>query len=628
MASYTRQWRPRFEQFLTHMRIDSKEVAAVDERGSPLKMWGSQKMFVDNIFQGLDNDQRMFAFLKARQLGISTISLALDLFWLAVHPGMIGALVTDTEENRDVFRATLKRYINNLPPELVGDEFRLGKNNKSYMTFEPNGQRLDFMVAGKSKATWGEGRGYALAHLTELSKYGNPAGLASFRETLAETHPDRLFIYESTANGSNHWKDICEEAERDTESRFVFIGWWAKDINRIKATNRRYKIYGADLPDQGETEKINEVYKRHNVVIDREQLAWIRWRDSDTSSSPQDKAQNLPWLAEEAFVNTGYSFFQTRLLNQDIDAATNPDNELLYRWKGYRYHLANDFWAIKMEQIRDRERIDEVELKVWDEPVKNAPYVIGCDPAFGRNDWKDRHAISVWRCFADRLVQVAEFATSEVESHHCAWVLAHLAGAYRNCIINLELNGGPGRAVMREWDVLRQQMRSPMYEEQQKTLGWDDPLSQARWYLYHRPDAMGAGYCYNFNSSRDTKYDLMNRIRSGYTTRILWVKSRRMMEEMQNVIQDGSTIGAPGRAKDDRVFAGALAYYAWDEWMRSMLMSQGLSYESVMAKETGEAAIVDQVVDRLVWNYFKKAEEDAANPRRNVEKYLLDRGLA
>ena len=628
MSRTATRWRKPFIQFLESVRIDSKEVAAVDEFGTPLNMWGSQRMMIDEICSGLENDVFWFLVLKARQLGISTITLALDIFWLLIHPGLLGALVTDTEGNRNVFRATIEKYIKYLPMDLVGSDFSVVNSNNTFLLLS-NGSRLDYIVAGtKSKATWGEGRGYVLAHLTEIGNYGSASGLASFRETLAETHPHRLFIGESTAKGYNHLKDMWDEALRDTMTkRAIFIGWWAKELNRIKRADKRFNIYGRDAPNYREQELIDEVAIRHKIHVDREQLAWYRWRASDSSSSDQDREQNLPWLAEQAFVFTGFSFFQTRLVAQDMEAATDPDNFDHYRFKGYRYIIGNEFWAINMEEITEMARIDEVELRVWEEPVKDAQYVIGCDPAFGRNDWGDRSCASVWRCYADRLVQVAEFASADYETHQFAWVLAHIAGAYRNCIVNLELSGGPGLAVMREWESLRQRLRAEMYAEIVTKFGWEDSLNQARWYLYHRPDSMGAGYAYGWKSSRDAKFNMLNGMRGSYTTRVMWVRSRKLLEEMQTVIQDGGTIGAPGREKDDRVFGAGLANLAWEEWIRQPMIAQGLTYELISKREAGELGLVNQVVDRLVANYFKRKDEEADNPRSGAPAFLRERGL-
>ena len=460
-----------------------------------------------------------------------------------------------------------------------------------------------------------------------MAAYGDPDGLASFRETLSETHPDRLFIYESTAKGFNHWKDLWDECARDRfGKRGIFIGWWAKDINRIKRKDPRFPSYGLQAPDERERELINAVETRFGFRIDSEQLAWIRYRTSDQSADISNIAQNLPWIPEQAFVMSGFSFFQTRLIARDM--GDMDDNEDEYAFKAFRYWIGNDFFATKMEQLGQGSNPEEWELRVWDEPVKNAQYVIGVDPAFGRNDWRDKHAIGIYRCYADRLVQVAEYASHNIEAHQCAWVLAHLASAYSNCIVNLELSGGPGKAIMREFDLLRNNLRQEMFSRQLREFDWEDVLNGMRWYLYHRPDSMGAGYVYNFQTTRDSKYDLMNTMRTAYTTRQLHLRSRPLLMEMQAVVQDGPTIEAPGREKDDRVISCALATMAWKEWIMPQMIANGQTYELITSQEDGTESIASSAVARCVANYFKRAEELASQePRDNAPKLLIERGL-
>jgi hypothetical protein len=88
--------------------------------------------------------------------------------------------------------------------------------------------------------------------------------------------------------------------------------------------------------------------------------------------------------------------------------------------------------------------------------VDTAYYVIGADPAYGSSDWADRFCIQVYRVYADGLEQVATFATSELNTYQFAWVIAHLAGAYKNSTLNLEVNG-PGQAVINELRNLKRQ---------------------------------------------------------------------------------------------------------------------------------------------------------------------------
>ena len=158
-------WLKVLTDFIKLLRIDSKEIAADDPRGSKLDLWQSQKIVLESICRGIDNGVRTFYILKARQLGVTTISLVFDVFWMAMYPGTIGALVADTPKNSSANRELIKRYIKSVPPGFFGKSFTLVKDNREFMLFS-NGSRLDLLVAGtRAKKAWGEGVGYSFAHL-------------------------------------------------------------------------------------------------------------------------------------------------------------------------------------------------------------------------------------------------------------------------------------------------------------------------------------------------------------------------------------------------------------------------------------------------------------------------------
>lgn len=627
MVKASENWLQVFTNFIKLLRIDSKEVAATDERGSPLNLWKSQEIFLKELCKGLDKGIRTFYCLKARQLGVTTVSLAIDLFWMAMHPGTIGALVTDTEANREANRALIKRYIDSFPKGFFGKSFTIEKDNRNFMMFS-NGSRLDFLVAGtRTKKTWGEGRGYAFAHLTEVANYGSKEGLDSFIEALAETHPNRLFIFESTAKGFNFWREMYIDAGRDTLSKKrIFIGWWSKDLNRIDKKDKRYALYGTHEPDAEERELIDAVQEQYNFNVTREQLAWYRWRCSDESKDMQTNFQNLPWTEGQAFVMSGFSFFSVRTLQKEFGVIKDPENPITFR--GYKYILGNDFHAGVMEPINSQDRIGEVELRVWEDPIETAQYVIGVDPAWGRNDWKDRHCISVFRCFADHLVQVAEYADSNTENRQAAWVLAHLAGSYRNSMVNIELTGGPGRAIMTELDHLRQRMQSDMYRDRASdSYDWDDFLRNARWYLYHKCDSAGGGYPKGWETHGGNKWEIMLQLKDAHNTGQLIIRSAPLIEEMLTVVQDGSEIGAPGKGKDDRVLGAALATRAWIDWVRGAMIQNGETMEAVLRAESeGEQERGGAFVDQIVRNFMRRQEETEPEPTAR-ERWLTDRGF-
>lgn len=598
-------WLGLFLKFIDRLRIDSKEVPAEDERGSRLELWNSQRLFLEQLAEGMLRDQRMFYVLKGRQAGISTLTLAMLLFWVAVHPRMIAALVTNNDEVRDAFRNVLDRYINSFPENFFGESFKKVRHNDKHITFS-NGSRIDFLVAGKNKTSWGESRGYTACLCTEVADYGQEKGIQSFIEALAQTHPDRLFMFESTAKGPNHWQSMWLDAEDEPTIGRIFLGWWSKELNRFARSDPRYARF-SQPPNGEETEMCNDVLERFHHIVTMEQLAWWRWKLSQ--SDRQSTEQNNPWTPEQSFVLSGYSFFQTRRLQERWEQIHSEGVD----FKAYRYVMSNSFWSMRLEQITDPQRHPEVELKVWEDPIKEAQYVIGCDPAFGHSDNSDNHCISVWRCYADKLVQVAEYADHHYETKHCAWILAGLAGAYRNSMVNLELYG-PGRVVMSEFDSIRMQLRQEMYMHPNRENDWDeDFMAGARWFLYRRIDQPGPGFVFNFETSAKRKMELFNLFRDCFTSDILTINSVQMLVEMNTMVQEKGDIApqAPGRQHDDRPFAAALAVLGWDQWIRGGLIAAGATYEAVTAAASGNPGGLRALADKLVFSYFSRRESEA-----------------
>ena len=622
------RWLNLFETFVEDLRIKSKEINSNDQRGSKLEMWDSQRRFLKEVGQGLDDGIHRFNILKSRQLGITTISLAIDVFWLAVHENIIGCLVTDTEKNREANRALIQHYVESFPEDYFGEKFAITGNNRSMMTFS-NGCRLDLLVAGvrKKPIAWGQGQGYSFCHSTETGNYGDPEGLKSLEEGFAQENPDRLYIFESTANGFNHWRTRYYAGLEDTyNQRSVFIGWWAGDTNKLARSDPRFLQYGREKPDNEEREKIRAVAKQYQHTVTQEQLAWIRWKEHAAGSEQDLFLQNQPWTAEEAFVSTGYSFFATRTIGEDLKRLDDERRP----YKGYRYHVDGDFFTFSMEELEAKqENVRFVELKVWDEPDPVGRYVIGFDPAYGRTNHGDYHVISVWRCFADRMVQVAEYRCKDVEAKHASWVLFHLCAAYGDCMANVELNG-PGRLVMTEFNHLRELLAAEMNKEKVKDRNWENAALQARWFLYKKVDSSGGGYALNFEASWRTSKELMYAMRGAYVSGEIEIWSRVLLQEMQNVVVVDDHIGAPESQnedmKDDSVFAASLAIRAWTEWVRREMLVNGQTYEVVM--NGGNQKPDEQRVNGIVRRFLLTQEEKANMPVDNVPKWKRDYGLA
>lgn len=600
----TQPWLDLFKSFLKEIRIDSKETGI-----GPLNPYNSQTIFLNEIAEGLDRGVHEFVCLKARQLGISTMSLAIDLFWLFMHEGLQGALVTDTDDNRDKFRVILNRYLQSLPRSW---RVETKIHNRTQLVLS-NGSVLDYVVAGvkKGRGQLGRSRAWNFIHATECSSYGDQEAVDSLVASLAQNNPDRLYIFESTARGPNAFCEMWDTAESDPTKHRFFIGWWAKEEYSIKRSDRRYKMFMDDELTDFERQMIEEVKKTYKHRVSDEQLAWWRWYRDTHISSEAMMDQEFPWTADQAFIVTGKIFFPPKKIVSELKRVARE-----VTFKGYRYHVGEDFRATTLEQVR---RDLDAELRIFEEPVAHGVYAIGCDPAYGSNEYKDSHCIEILRCYADRTLQVAELATPDVETYQLTWFLAHLAGAYRNCIINLEIIG-PGAAVMTEFRHLKQLVLEGRLDFEGETGDWKNIFANSRWYLYNKPDSMGSGFCYNWKTNSDNKQMIMNKLRDEFSQGRLRIQSRPALREMEKVVQDGSAIVASGRGKDDRVMGLALANEAYTRWLRPGLISNEQTYAKVasMEEERGKRNPVG-MIPYVVEDFFKRRERDRFE--RELETY-------
>lgn len=619
-------WLPYFREFIENIRITSKDIKIDidDPTSGTLKPFGSQLMALEQICAGLDRGIRFFVILKARQLGLTTIMLAIDLFWMIMHPGLQGALVVDEESNAEKNRLLLEYMIENLPRKIRP---RIKRNSRKMMVLQ-DGSVLEYLTAGrkKGKDALGIGKGYNFIHGTEVSRWGDPAGFDNLMSAMSDRHPDRLCVLESTAHGMNHYRDLWQDCQDDPTRLAIFIGWWAKETYRIEKDDQRYAPYMTELDmtekeKQQEREKIQVVSSRYGYRVEPEQVCWYRWYARNRQSEEGSMEENYPWHEDEAFVLTGSSYFKLDKLQTDLKYVMGDKvtHQVPLIFKGYKYDLGDSFVSstFQIKQLDPaKTKRDDIELRVWEEPSKMGRYVIGLDPAYGRNDWQNNHCCTVFRCFADKLVQVAEYATHEPETYQVAWVLAHLAGAYRNCVINYEVNG-PGNAIQRELKAVRLQLKAGMYAADVEKLGIRNALDLARWYLYHRPDTPGIGFAYGTMTTARTKHVMMTEFRDSHIVNRLVLRSRDMLEEMVKVIQDGDTIGSPGRQRDDRVFAAALAHKAWVDGIRNEMISKGMTFAVEMEKEI-KAAVAETITfeTSIVRDFFRTKEQAKAEAER------------
>ena len=571
----------KFYKFCAELKIETKEEG-LKKMG---KLLGTQTYVMEEIDKGLKDDVHFFVILKGRQLGITTVSLALDLYWQFTHPGWQGTLVSDTEENRDMFRSTLGMYIDGLPKEY---KIPLVAHNRNQMVLK-NRSRIFYQIAG-NKSRLGQGKAITYLHATETASWGNDEGLASLIASLAEKNPQRLYIFESTAQGFNMFHDMYKTAKRARTQRAIFCGWWRNEYYSVSADSKEYKVYWDGKLKPDEKEWVKEIKKLYGVEINSRQMAWWRWKMAEGIKDETLMYQEFPPTEDYAFVMTGTSFFSNSRCTDAAKHAKSLDYEC------YRYAFGQLFQDTECLPSTDR----LATLRVWQQPVDTAYYVIGADPAYGSSDWADRFCIQVFRVYADGLDQVAEFATSELNTYQFAWVIAHLAGAYKNSTLNLEVNG-PGQAVINELRNLKRlaaAIQGPMAKDMMDVLG------SMQNYIWRRNDTMGGlSNSIGFLTTSSSKERMLSYMKDYFERGMMGIFSMDTLEEMKGIVREDGFIGAPGRGKDDRVIAAALATIAWAEQVQPRLIGMRLSKD--MSLKQDQYTPEQIAVGKNVSNYLK-----------------------
>lgn len=583
--------RERFLAFLSKLKVQSKDYGLV-----PFRLLGSQRYVLDEICAGLDEGITTFVILKARQLGMSTFFLALDMFWAFEHKGLLGVFLTHQEGSRDDFRAAIEVFFAETPK---GFSVKYVRHNRNLLILK-NGSKFRYLIAGTSenrKGGLGRSGSANFVHSTETAFYGNGDDVSEFRSQTSSLYPHRLQIYETTANGFNWFWEMWDLALRDPTKRTVFCGWWRDERNQLPLDHPFFEKYMPDgirsalLPL--EKKRVREVREAYGFEISLQQVAWYRWHlesEKDHDQSLMD--QEYPWTAEDAFQATGSKFFT-------VEALTTATREAKkHPFLAYRYKLTQRFEEIGLQQTRD----PRSPLRVWEEASRFGYYALGCDPAFGSSDEADRSVVSIWRCYADCMVQVAEFCSTEPSTYQTAWVTAHLCGYYGvKWIMPIIEISGPGAAVFDELEKLRSASKElrPAPDDR----GIRNIFANVKAFMYKRIDTLGGSLAREWRSTEDLKRRAMNQLKDGIELGRVVPRSLPLLEEMRRIINDEGHIGAEGRAKDDRVIAAMLAYQAWWTWTRPTLAAQGLTRAKAddIDKKGGT-----EPIDRLIVNFMKK----------------------
>jgi hypothetical protein len=297
-----------------------------------------------------DDGQPMRAIiLKARKLGFSTFAQGLILQRTTLHPYHISTVIAHNAPTAAAILSVAETMYSHLP-EIADAELTLkppiaNRRRQKEIRF---GER-DRFTGADANQTFGTGQSSLTVDtarefeggrgFTFHSIHGSEVGfwpdqkrkLTALRNAVDSTDPNTLILLESTANGHNEFKVMCDMAQAgEGDYPLFFAGWHADPRYRRPLTARqldRFVIGDESSPFAGEDEA--ELCERYGLDI--EQLHWRRWAIEHLCASDVNIfRQEYPSFPEEAFLATGQTVFGGILIQKALrDTSKAPEPKLI-----------------------------------------------------------------------------------------------------------------------------------------------------------------------------------------------------------------------------------------------------------------------------------------------------------
>lgn len=317
----------------------------IDQEGLGLRplypLWESQRSVIEQLGRLEDErwrtghpDGLLINVLKARQLGVSTLSQALSAHRLLTRTHVRALTGADVEEQAGYLFRMLRRLYDQIPWFLRPDLKTFVKNRE--MTFSTESfvktawgkstRGALATVGGEgSKGAIGRGQTYSVFTISELATWDNPEQLDSALFPAIPVRSEALGVLESTAEFAQDWwhKHWLATGEGDGRFSNIFIPWYVEpskyslpappDWSPATLTRQHAEKCERDAP---------KWLGGRSVVLNRDQLYWYeRTRAYYTKKNELHKfLKEYPADDLECFQYAGRAIFSQEQLEQ-IDAA-------------------------------------------------------------------------------------------------------------------------------------------------------------------------------------------------------------------------------------------------------------------------------------------------------------------
>ncbi len=423
---------------LSQLKIQTKDLGLVDLEPN----WAQERFLLLAEEQMASTGRVRIIVLKARQLGISTISEALLFHMSFIHEGYRGLVIAHEIPASQNLLAMTRRYWDTYPLKRLYTPKSLSKNDIGWVE---TGSNIKVATAGNK----GVGRSSTIhfLHASELGFWPEPEiAMLALRQAIPNV-PGSVIILESTANGVGNYFHREWKAAVDGESEFkaLFLPWW--EHHEYRASH-----IGLPFKTMGRLDSEEKVLRRMGLSDD--QLVWRRWAVRNLAGSDVRRFdQEYPSTPEHAFLASGSNIFPAAALKETY----MPEG-------GYRGFL-----------MREGDRVDfqpheDGNLTVFKAPSSDSDfgrYIVAGDPTHTtRGDYavaqvlnrRNMEQVAVWRgridpaSFGEELYKLGVYynealVTSEIEGPGYATIGKLLGMNYPNLYRRARPDSTPGKVT-------------------------------------------------------------------------------------------------------------------------------------------------------------------------------------
>lgn len=379
-------------------------VKIADKEGNvvPFKLNELQGDFVRNM-------EKFNIILKSRQLGFSSVALALSLYYANTQPNTTCLLMSYSIDSATGIFEKLKQMYFTIPEAFA---CKLENNNRKELKFK-NGSRIIISTCGNKDVA--RGLTIKFAHLSEVAfmKETVEKQMLAIEQALV---PNGYMILESTANGLNYFNELWNKANNgETMYKPFFYNWYENKSMFSKDYEYSMMVWNKR---ENPIPTYDNLTSEEQVLFDKgatiEQLIWRRLKINNASE--EQFKQEYPSTPLEAFITTGNSVFDSSKIIERERYIDSPKtkSELKDIPKTLINHVGKSFF-------------------IWQKVNKDLKYYIGVDSAEGIGQ-----DFSVACVIDEDGKQVAEFRSNKIPPYQFSELVYELGKYYNYAYLVIE----------------------------------------------------------------------------------------------------------------------------------------------------------------------------------------------